>query len=47
METVKYLCEFFFGNFCHWLGGLFYLAVIFSTPLVWVVKNQKDKEDKQ
>ena len=44
METAKYLCEFFFTNFWHWLGGLFYLAVIFSTPLIWIGKNKKNME---
>ena len=28
MEIVKYLCEFFFTDFWHWLGGLIFLAVI-------------------
>ena len=39
--------EFFFCNFWHWLGGLIYLAVVFSVPLfrVNIGKNKKDKED--
>lgn len=43
MEIV----EFFFCNFWHWLGGIFYLAVIFGVPLlsVNIGKNKKDKED--
>lgn len=28
MEIVKYLCEFFFTDFWHWLGGLIFLVVI-------------------
>ena len=28
METVRHLCEFFFTDFWHWLGGLVYLVVI-------------------
>ena len=39
MEIV----EFFFGNFWHWLGGLFYLAVIFSVPLISFTSKHKDK----
>lgn len=30
METVKYLCEFFFGNFWHWLGGVVLLSNYFQ-----------------
>jgi hypothetical protein len=37
---MEYL-EFFFGNFWHWLGGLFYLAVIFSTPLLYIGRSDK------
>lgn len=44
METARYLCEFFFTDFWHWLGGLCYLAVIFSTPLVLFEKSKKSKE---
>jgi hypothetical protein len=38
-------CEFFFGNFWHWIGGLFYLAVIFNVPLIWIGKSKKSKEE--
>ena len=42
MEIV----EFFFTNFWHWLGGLFYLAVIFSTPLLYIGgRSKKEKEN--
>lgn len=51
METVKYLCEFFFGNFWHWIGGLFYLIIIFCLPLGWIYgrinNNDKDEQDKK
>lgn len=36
--------EFFFGNFWHWLGGLIYLAVIFSGSLL-SINWRKDKEE--
>lgn len=39
MEIV----EFFFTNFWHWLGGLFYLAIIFATPLVLINKTKNEK----
>ena len=45
MEIVKYLCEFFFTNFWHWLGLLLVLEVIFSLGFVRIV-NVKEKEDK-
>lgn len=38
------IIEFFFTNFWHWLGGLFYLAVIFSTPLLYIGKSRKDEK---
>ena len=44
MEIVKYLCEFFFTNFWHWLGLLFIIAVIFHMPLIYIGKKKK-KED--
>lgn len=51
MEMVKYLCEFFFGNFWHWAGGLFYLTIIFCLPLGWIYgrinNNDKDEQDKK
>jgi hypothetical protein len=28
METVKFLCEFFFGNFWHWLGMFLCLTLV-------------------
>ena len=47
METTMYLCEFFFTDFWHWLGGRFYLGAIFSVPLlsVNIGKGKKDKEE--
>ena len=34
MEITKYLCEFFFTNFWHWLGLVVILAVVFRFGLV-------------
>ena len=43
METVKFICEFFFTNFWHWLGGLCYLVIIFGATLIKINQNRKDK----
>ena len=53
MEIVKYLCEFFFTNFWHWLGLVLILAVTFRFGLVSfvtdnsrnIVKKSEKKED--
>lgn len=45
MEIVKYLCEFFFTDFWHWLGLLFVLSVIFGMPLVYIGTRKNKKED--
>ena len=34
MEIVKYLCEFFFTNFWHWLGLAALLCVIFGYGFI-------------
>ena len=34
MEIVKYLCEFFFTNFWHWLGLLIMLCVMFKFGII-------------
>lgn len=44
MNTIMYLCEFFFTNFWHWLGGVIYLAIIFSTPLIYISKKKGEKK---
>lgn len=52
MEIVKYLCEFFFTNFWHWLGLVVILAVVFRFGIVsFITDNSKkivkhDKVDK-
>jgi len=50
METVKYLCEFFFTNFWHWLGLFFIVLAIFEGGLIRNIKVidksvNKEKED--
>lgn len=53
MEIIKYLCEFFFTNFWHWLGLVVIIAVIFKFGLVsFITDNSKkivkqDKNDKE
>ena len=43
MEEVRFLCEFFFCNFWHWLGLWFIVATICGMSVVKVVS--KDKEE--
>lgn len=53
MEIVKYLCEFFFTNFWHWLGLVVILGVVFRFGLVSfitdssrnIVKKSEKKEE--
>ena len=37
-------CEFFFGNFWHYLGLWFIVATIFSTPIIKIIKK-KDRDE--
>ena len=47
MEIIKYICEFFFTNFWHWLGLFFVLAVIFGGGYTKLIEiNHKKDEDK-
>ena len=34
MEAVKYLCEFFFCDFWHYLGLLLLVAVLFGRGII-------------
>ena len=34
MEIVKYLCEFFFTNFWHWLGLVILIGVAYQKIIV-------------
>lgn len=43
MQTVKFLCEFFFTNFWHWLGLLVIIMAIFKLPISVKLNNQEKK----
>lgn len=46
MEIVKYLCEFFFTDFWHWLGLLIYLCVIVEVfPIISFKGSKKEEKD--
>lgn len=54
MEITKYLCEFFFTDFWHWLGLTVTLSVMFRFGLVSFItdnsgkivgRDKKQKED--
>ena len=34
MGVTKYLCEFFFTNFWHWLGLVIILAIVFRFGII-------------
>ena len=44
METVKYLCEFFFGNFWHFLMLWILVHTSFSITLKERKHKQKEEE---
>ena len=48
MEITKYLCEFFFNDFWHWLGLTTMLCVVCNIRLLElnIGKKQDKKEDK-
>lgn len=50
MEIVKYLCEFFFCHFWHFLGLVLVLETIFGgigTLLYVKLREKTDKEDEK
>ena len=57
MGTVRYLCEFFFTDFWHWLGGLVFLVVIVDGIFVNLFRliegifisllSRRNKEEKE
>lgn len=49
METVKFICEFFFGNFLHWLGLMLLIAMILPWEGIRITFNsdKKDKKDEK
>lgn len=44
METVKYVCEFFFGNFWHWLGLFILISTIFSGGFINIFTKNKKRD---
>ena len=45
MEITKYLCEFFFTDFWHWLGLWFIIGTIFYGELIKIGKfNNKERK---
>ena len=47
METVRFICEFFFDNFWHWLGLLLILCVVCNIRLLELNIGNKDKKEKE
>lgn len=47
MEIVKYLCEFFFCNFWHWLGLFFIVLAIFEGGLIRNIKITDNSANKK
>ena len=47
MEIVKYLCEFFFNDFWHWIGLVILAAVIVPRGIFEFNKIIKNKEKNQ
>lgn len=49
MEIAKYLCEFFFCNFWHWLGLFLIVFALFGgglIPNIKITDNSINKEEK-
>ena len=44
MEIVKYICEFFFGNFWHFLGLLLLCETIGGYSAIRFIHKGKEKE---
>ena len=47
MEIVKYLCEFFFCHFWHFLGLVVVLETIFGNILLLTLRRKTDKEEEK
>jgi len=45
MEYLKYICEFFFGNFWHFCGLVIVLAIIFNPGFSVLRINRKNEKD--
>lgn len=46
METIKFLCEFFFDDYWHFLGGFVYLVVICGFRLISININKPAENNK-
>lgn len=46
MEIVKYLCEFFFTDFWHWLGLVIFVTFLIPRTIVDINKTYKTVQDK-
>ena len=44
MEVVKYLCEFFFTNFWHWLGLVLLIGFVPAFRFIKVIDNSKNEK---
>ena len=49
MDVVRFICEFFFGNFWHWLGLLVMLCIVCNVRLLTfsINKNDKNREEEK
>lgn len=48
METVKFVCEFFFTDFWHWLGLIITLGISkFGTVIIDKSRQIINKNDKE
>lgn len=46
MEITKYLCEFFFTDYKHWLGLVIFVTVLIPRTIVNITKTYKTVQDK-
>ena len=47
MNTIKFICEFFFTDFWHWLGLVIVLCVLLRFGLITINIGNKNKEEQQ
>ena len=52
MEVTKYLCEFFFENFWHWLGltimlGIFRFGTVIIDKSHQIIEKHYNKDKKE
>lgn len=44
MEITRYLCEFFFTNFWHWLGLVIIISIVFRFGLITFTTGKSKRE---